>query len=54
MTAQKSSALPAHPSTREQRGLALYRDRGHEIRQFGTGLYRAFLLWGGLLHGELP
>jgi hypothetical protein len=28
----KSTAHPAHPSTREQRGLALYRERGDEIK----------------------
>jgi SWIM zinc finger len=30
-------AHPAHPSTREQRALALYRTRGHEIRQANAG-----------------
>lgn len=34
------TAPKPHPSTREERGLELYRTRGHEIRQFGTGLYR--------------
>ena len=28
----KESSAPAHPSTREQRGLALYRERGDEIK----------------------
>jgi hypothetical protein len=28
----ESSAPPAHPSTREQRGLALYHERGDEIK----------------------
>jgi hypothetical protein len=31
MATEKSSA-PAHPSTREQRGLELYRERGEEIK----------------------
>jgi hypothetical protein len=30
-------AHPAHPSTREERGLELYRTRGHEIRQASPG-----------------
>src|SRR5687767_386097 len=30
----------AATDTRADRGLALYRDRSHEIRRFGTGLYR--------------
>jgi hypothetical protein len=28
----QSLAHPAHPSTREERGLALYRERGEEIK----------------------
>ena len=28
------------PSTREQRGLALFRERGHEIREVGEDTYR--------------
>jgi SWIM zinc finger len=31
------TAPPAHPSTREQRGLELYRTRGPEIRQASPG-----------------
>jgi hypothetical protein len=34
-----SLAQPAHASTREQRGLELYRTRGHEIRLAGEDLY---------------
>jgi hypothetical protein len=33
------TAAPAHPSTREQRGLELYRTRGHEIHQTAEDLY---------------
>ena len=39
MTAPKFSAPHPRPSTREQRGLELYRTRGHEIRHVGEGLY---------------
>jgi hypothetical protein len=33
------TAAPAHPSTREQRGLELYRTRGLEIHQTAEDLY---------------
>jgi hypothetical protein len=33
------SSAPAHPSSREQRGLELYREHGHEIRHVGEALY---------------
>lgn len=33
-------AQPAHPSTREQRGLALYRERGDEIERTTANTYR--------------
>ena len=36
---QKSSA-PAHPSTRLSRGIALHRERGHEITRTEGGTYR--------------
>jgi hypothetical protein len=38
MATTKDSA-PAHPSTRELRGLALYRDHGDEIEHIGRGRY---------------
>ena len=34
------SSAPAPTTTREQRGLALFEERGHEIHRFGAGLYR--------------
>ncbi len=33
-------SVPAPPPTRELRGLALYRERGHEIESIGKGVYR--------------
>ncbi len=38
MDTTKSSAPPP-PATRELRGLALYRERGHEIEHTGHGVY---------------
>jgi hypothetical protein len=40
MDTTKSSA-PAHPSTREQRGLALYRERGDEIKHVTGSVWSA-------------
>jgi hypothetical protein len=37
--ATTESSASAHPSTREERGLELYRTRGHEIRLAGEDLY---------------
>jgi hypothetical protein len=47
-------AQPAHPSTREERGLELYRTRGHEIRLAGEDLYLVPSCTGRALLGRLP
>ena len=36
----KKSSAPAHPSTRISRGIALHRERGHEITTTPGGTYR--------------
>ncbi len=46
----RSLAHPAPPppaTTREQRGLELYRERGHEIEHIGKGFYRVPACSGG-------
>jgi hypothetical protein len=64
MATQKSSA-PAHPSTREQRGLALYRERGDEIKHVRgsvwsvpsctrAGVYLVDLAGGVCTCGDMP
>ncbi len=37
---QQQSSVPAPPSTRELRGLKLYREHGAEIEPLGKGVYR--------------
>jgi hypothetical protein len=39
MATPKSSAPHAHPSTREERGLALYREHGDEIRHVRSSVW---------------
>ena len=39
MDSTKDTAPPARPSTRELRALALYRERGEEIREIGPDLF---------------
>jgi hypothetical protein len=64
MATEKSSA-PAHPSTREQRGLELYRERGDEIKHLKgsvwcvpscsrEGVYLVGLAGGVCTCGDIP
>jgi hypothetical protein len=39
MATEKSTAHPAHPSTREEPGLELYRERGDQIRHVRGSLW---------------
>jgi hypothetical protein len=61
----KESSAPAHPSTREQRGLALYRERGDEIKHVRrsvwsvpsctrAGVYLVDLVDGICTCGDMP
>ena len=45
--AESSVAHPAHPYTREQRGIALYSERGDEVRALGHGRYSVPSCTGG-------
>ncbi len=51
--ASTTIAQPAHPPTRELRGLALYRERGDEIKHIGHGRYEVPGCSGGSYRVDL-
>ncbi len=51
--ASTTIAQPAHPRTRELRGLALFRDHGDEIKHIGHGRYEVPGCSGGSYRVDL-
>ncbi len=53
MAITKDTSAPPPPATRELRGLALYRERGDEIKHIGHGIYTVTECSGGSYRVDL-